>query len=275
MASAALLPSHLSAGSHQQLIECPYRWHAAKNLRLDADQDPDAEPDRSDYGDRVHRILCAFHEQRDPALPPPYAGPAAAEPIARYLETLADAVFAPDLASRPMAAVWQREFARVRPWLAAQLAERSDARVQVEVELPREHAGWTLGGLVDRIEHRTEGATIVDYKTGSRVPDAKAMVSGEAVQLPHYALAVEDPAAIEYWKLGGDLAAHKRIVSLPDETLTPLLSAIETRLQSLRRRLEAGHALPANGAAARPVPAWQLGGGLVKLALDPARSVSV
>lgn len=250
MASAALLPARLSAGSHQQLIECPYRWHAAKNLRLDAGQDPDAEPDRSDYGDRVHRILCAFHEQRDASLPPPYAGPAEAEPIARHLETLADAVFATDLASRPMAAVWQREFARVRPWLAVQLAERSDARVQVEVELPRERAGWTLAGLVDRIEHRADGATVVDYKTGSRVPDAKAMVSGEAVQLPHYALAVEDPAAIEYWKLGGDLAAHKRIVSVPIDALTPLLSAIETRLQSLRSRLEAGHALPANGAAA-------------------------
>lgn len=250
MASAALLPARLSAGSHQQLIECPYRWHAARNLRLDAGQDPDAEPDRSDYGDRVHRILCAFHEQRDPALPPPYAGPAAVEPIAAHLEMLADAVFAPDLASRPLAAVWQREFARVRPWLAAQLAERSDARVLVEVELPRERAGWTLAGLVDRVEQRAEGATIVDYKTGSRVPDAKAMVSGEAVQLPHYALVVEAPAAIEYWKLGGDLAAHKRIVGLPIDALTPLLSAIEIRLQSLRSRLEAGHALPANGAAA-------------------------
>ncbi len=247
-ATPALLPLALSAGSHQQLIECPYRWHAQRELRLDAGQDPDAEPDRSDYGERVHRILCAFHERRDPGLPPPYVGEPQPEPIAACLSRIADAVFAADLASRPLAAVWRREFAAVTPWLAQQLAERSDARVTVEVDQPRERAGWRLGGSVDRIEHRDGGDTIVDYKTG-RAADPKTIVAGEAVQLPHYALTVERPAAIEYWKLGRDLKPDKRIDAVADELLTPLLSGIETRLQSLRTRLEAGHAMPANGSS--------------------------
>ncbi len=249
-AHPALLPTNLSAGAHQQLIECPYRWHANRNLRLDAGQDPDAEPDRSDYGDRVHRILRAFHEQHDPTLPPPYAGGPDPTAIAAHLQQVADAVFAADLAARPLAAVWRREFAEVLPWLAQQLAERGDARIEVEVELPRERAGWRLGGSIDRIEHRAGGSTIVDYKTGSRVAEPADLVAGEAVQLPHYALEVDDPAALEYWKLGRDLDANKRIVSLPDEALTPLLAGVEARLSSLRSRLEAGHPLPANGTAA-------------------------
>jgi len=248
-ADAALLPVSLSAGGHQQLIDCPYRWYANRQLRLDAGHDPDADPNRSDYGDRVHRILCAFHAQHEDALPPPYAGAADATAIAAHLARLADAVFAPDLAARPLAAVWRREFAAVTPWLAEQLAERLDARIEVEVDLPRERAGWQIGGRVDRVEHRDGGATIVDYKTG-RAAEPADIVAGEAVQLPHYALAIHDPAAIEYWRLGGDLAPHKRVVTVPDETLTPLLAAIETRLQSLRTRLAAGHAMPANGTAA-------------------------
>lgn len=249
-ARAALLPRALSASGHQMLIDCPYRWHVRYALGLDAGSAPDDPVTRADFGERVHLILRSFHEHHDPAMPPPYAGPLDAAdpaPVVACLRTLADAAFARDLAARPLARIWRREFEALTPWLADTLIERSrDVQVQVEWEQPRSVAGWTLKGTIDRLESDAGGQRIVDYKTGSRVPKLDEIKAGEAVQLPHYGLEAGRAASLEYWKLAAD-KEKDRLQAVPDAELTPLLAGVEARLAQLRRDIDAGHALPAHG----------------------------
>ncbi|MBV8063426.1 MAG: PD-(D/E)XK nuclease family protein, partial [Nevskia sp.] len=58
--AAERLPREISATAHQRLVDCPYQFFVSVCLGLRAEQAPDEDPDRSDYGQRVHRILEAF-----------------------------------------------------------------------------------------------------------------------------------------------------------------------------------------------------------------------
>ena len=244
-AASGLLDYRLSSSAHQALIECPYRFHVRNALHLFAEQAPDDAASRSDYGERVHGILHAFHVHHDPRLPEPYTGalrPDAIVAVQTKLDELADAVFAPDIAARPLAKAWRHEFAALVPWLAQALVARGDATsVQVEFEQPRALAGWTLKGEMDRLEQRDAGASVIDYKTGN-VPKEADILAGENVQLPHYALTVDDAIAIEYWNL-----KEQKQLKVDGEALPALTAAIAERLAGLHRDLAAGHALPAHG----------------------------
>ncbi|MCK9195127.1 MAG: PD-(D/E)XK nuclease family protein, partial [Nevskia sp.] len=235
----------LSANSHQALIDCPYRFHVRNALQLYAEQAPDEAASRRDYGERVHEILRGFYQQHTPTLPAPYAGPLQAgreDAVIGKLAELADAVFAADLAARPLAKTWRHEFAQLAPWLAEQLIARGDAdHIEVEVEVPRGIAGWQLRGVIDRLERRADQTRIVDYKTGGSVPTRDDILSGEAVQLPHYALSAE-ASAVEYWNL-----KDQRLIAVEDGELSDLSAAVTERLQQLHDDLSSRHALPAHG----------------------------
>jgi ATP-dependent helicase/nuclease subunit B len=244
-AAADRLNFKLSANGHQALIDCPYRFHVRNALQLYAEQAPEEAASRRDYGERVHEILRGFYQQHTPTLPAPYAGPLQAgreDAVIGKLAELADAVFAADLAARPLAKTWRHEFAQLAPWLAEQLIARGDAdRIEVEVEVPRGIAGWQLRGVIDRLERRADQTRIVDYKTGGSVPTRDDILSGEAVQLPHYALSAE-AGAIEYWNL-----KDQRLIAVEDGELSDLSAAVTERLQQLHDDLSSRHALPAHG----------------------------
>ncbi|MCL4316443.1 MAG: PD-(D/E)XK nuclease family protein, partial [Gammaproteobacteria bacterium] len=57
---AELLPLSLSARAYQQLMDCPYQFHAARCLALTPAVEAREDMEKSDYGLRVHRILHAF-----------------------------------------------------------------------------------------------------------------------------------------------------------------------------------------------------------------------
>ena len=242
-ATPALLAEPLFANDHQRLVECPYAFHAATALGLEALKEPDDPAGRDEYGRRVHRILCAFERQTE-ALPPPYDGPrdeAARPAIEAHLATLAQAVFAADLAARPLARFWATEFATAIPWLARQLTASPAERVEVERKLSADRDGWTLAGRADRIEYTAEAARLVDYKTG-RSASAAEIAAGEAVQLPHYALLAGTVHAAEYWSL-----RDQRVTALDGEALEALLPLVSARLGQLAAGLARGAALPAHG----------------------------
>jgi ATP-dependent helicase/nuclease subunit B len=244
-ASATLLARPLSASGHQMLLDCPYRFHARYALGLIQLEAPDTPPDRRDYGERVHRILRAFEEPLDD-LPPPWTGPrdATQQPaMAEHLQRLAQAVFAPDLASRPLARFWLQGFTKAIPWLTQQFTEWPQAATRVEVELSIHRDGWKLVGRADRLDLTPDHGRVVDYKTGT-LPSADALATGEAVQLPHYALLAAAADRVEYWDLKRQTTRALDRESL--DTLKPLLAE---RLSSLAIAIERGAALPAHGAA--------------------------
>lgn len=243
-ATAPLWERSLSARGHQTLIDCPYAFHARYALGLDALEDPDTPVGRRDYGDRVHRILRAF-EDSQPGLPPAWSGArdtAARPDIEQHLHALADAVFAPDLAARPLARLWRSEFGESIPWLAEKLCEWPKAGIGVEVDLEATRDGWRLRGKADRLEDEGLRKRLIDHKTGSS-PSRKAMLAGEAVQLSHYSLLAEPVTAIEYWNL-----KEQKATGIDGEPLQDLAYSISERLQLLSGSLQAGAALPANGA---------------------------
>ena len=243
-ATAPLWERSLSARGHQSLIDCPYAFHARCALGLEPLEAPDTPVDRRDYGDRVHRILSGF-EQSLPGLPPAWTGPrdAAALPdIEQRLRELADAVFAPDLAARPLARLWRSEFGEAIPWLAEKLCEWPRASVQVEADLEAVRDGWRLRGRADRLEDAGGRKRLIDHKTGAS-PSKKAMLAGEAVQLSHYSLLAEPVTAIEYWNL-----REQKATGLDGEPLQDLAYSISERLQRLSAALHHAAPLPANGA---------------------------
>lgn len=243
-ADPGLVERQLSASGHQTLVDCPYAFHARYTLGLERLDEADAPVDRRDYGDRVHRILRAF-EEAAPGLPPPWTGrrdEAALPAIEQHLHDLADALFAADLAARPLAQLWRSEFGAAIPWLAGKLCEWPGARIRVEAELEAVRDGWRLRGKADRLEDEGVRKRLIDHKTGDS-PSRKAMLAGEAVQLSHYALLAEPVTAIEYWNL-----KEQKASGLDGEPLQDLAYSISERLQGLSGSLRAGAALPANGA---------------------------
>lgn len=244
-AVAALLPQRLSSSAHQALVDCPYQFFAATLLGLRTEQAPDEDPDRSDYGKRVHRILEAFTRQM-PGLPPPFNEAVTrqnqSDARARLLE-IAAAVFAPDLERRALAQTWRAEFESALPRLLDWLADRPELRaVEAEVDLRRELAGIELSGRADRVELRTDGRrALVDYKTG-RLPRPGDVDSGEAVQLLHYALLDPALAEVEYLALREGQTGFSRGRELPQ-----LRAAAQARLERALLAVRAGAPLPAHG----------------------------
>ncbi len=240
------LPQEISATAHQRLIDCPYQFFANACLRLRAEQAPDEDPDRSDYGQRVHRILEAFTQRVKEPLPDPFSSPvtvANREQAQVRLQEIAAAVFAPDLQSRALAHVWATEFQASIPGLLDWLVERSAQQVQAEVKYQRDFVeGRSLTGKADRVEILSDGSlTLVDYKTG-RPPRRAEVESGEAVQLLHYALLDPRVAAVEYLPLREDQKTLRI-----DAELEPLRDAVGSRLERSLHALARGTAMPALG----------------------------
>jgi ATP-dependent helicase/nuclease subunit B len=240
------LPREISATAHQRLVDCPYQFFASACLGLRAEQAPDEDPDRSDYGQRVHHILEAFTQEAGRELPPPFTAPVTpanrAQAQAR-LEQIAEAVFAPDLQSRALAHVWITEFRGAIPALLDWLEQRQAREVQAEVEYRCEFTpGRSLSGKADRVETEPGGGlTIVDYKTG-RPPQRGEVESGESVQLAHYALLDERVRAVEYLPLREE---HKPLRI--DNGLDELRARVGERLAVTLRRLAEGAPMPALG----------------------------
>jgi len=244
-APAALLPERLSATAHQALLDCPYRFFARSVLKLDAEHAPDEDPNRSDYGKRVHRILEAF-AQPVPGLPPPFTEriTAASRDRARArLEEIADAVLAPDLSRRALALTWKAEFRAAIPGLLDWMASRPMLReVRAEVELAQDLEGMRIYGRIDRLETRGNGSqVVVDYKSG-KLPKEADIVAGEAVQLLHYALLDPAIAAVEYRPL-----RKSEQPQVYEEDLPALRDAVRARLAGALRAVRAGAPLPAQG----------------------------
>jgi ATP-dependent helicase/nuclease subunit B len=243
---AALLPERLSATGHQALLDCPYRFFARSVLKLEQEHAPDEDPDRSDYGRRVHRILEAFATQVD-GLPPPFTGritPANRPEAQARLEAIAAAVFERDLATRALALTWAAEFKASIPGLLDWMARRPAMReVRTEVELDQMLDGLRLHGILDRIETRLDGSrVIVDYKAG-KVPKEDDVLAGEHVQLLHYALLDPEVTVVEY----RPLRDKKYAPVVLEEDLAALKDAARERLRNALARLRSGAPLPAQG----------------------------
>lgn len=246
---AARLPRSVSAAAQQHLLDCPYQFFAADCLGLRPVEEIREALEKSDYGERVHRCLEAFHGGVS-GLPGPFGMPLDGSSRARavaLLEEIAQAVFAQDLEDNFIHRGWLKRWLAMIPDYVDWQLERERTwhpdEVERSVERPlTEH--WQLRGRLDRVDRGAHGScAVIDYKTGA-IPSAAEVQAGEAVQLVSYALLLDDVEQVEYLQLDKQI---KSIARLEGEALAQLREDVGRRLLEMLEQISAGAALPAWG----------------------------
>ncbi|MGI9301701.1 MAG: PD-(D/E)XK nuclease family protein [Gammaproteobacteria bacterium] len=240
----------LSASAHQRLIDCPYRYFAADCLGL---KPPDEIFDalrKSDYGERVHRCLHAFHGDVA-GLPGPFRGPVTASNQGAAEDLLIDIsqrVFAKDTDDNFLHRAWLHRWLALVPayidWQRQRNASWQTAGTELKLETQLID-GLKITARVDRIDRAHGAAAVVDYKTGAAAHQC-AVDTGEDVQLTTYAALLDGVERAEFVLLGKDERV-KTGACLEGGTLTAMVGATTQRLIALAAAIEGGAPLPAWG----------------------------
>ncbi len=246
-----LLPHTLTVSAHQRLIDCPYAFYAADCLQLKTPDEIRETLAKSDYGQRVHKCLQAFHGGL-PGLPGPFPEPLTALNRSAALDMLhavSSAVFAKDLEDNFEHRGWLQRWRQLIPgYIDWQIERDLQWRVR-DVEHSGKRAlsdGLTLKGRLDRIDNGNAGIGIIDYKTGA-VRKQDDVDNGEDVQLCSYALLLDAVMRVEYLQL--DAARVQVKAQLEGTALTELSQAVGDRLLHVTDALRNGAAMPAWGDA--------------------------
>jgi len=248
-ATANLVPDKLSANAYQQLINCPYQFFAARCLQLTAPEEVREALEKSDYGQRVHLALQAFHDDVQ-GYPGPFQQAVTAanrDAAIACLHDISQAVFAKDLEDNFMHRGWLQRWRQIIPlYIDWQISRAKDWQV-IATETAREklYRGLKFKGRIDRIDRSSDGAGIVDYKTGT-TPQQDAILNGEEVQLPFYALLADDAVhQVEYLSLDANRFGSRTI--LQGDELQAIVEQNGERLHTLMTELAKGVPLPAWG----------------------------
>jgi ATP-dependent helicase/nuclease subunit B len=192
----------LSASAYEDLRRCPYRFFALRQLGLQEAAEIDAELDKRDFGNWLHKVLASFHG----------ALKGAPQPDATARAQLLDAIAAQvtqeqgldDGEFLPFAATWPQVRDGYLAWLAKHEAQGAVFEsAESEHEMPL--GPVKLVGRIDRIDRMPDGSLLVmDYKTEGRPKTVdRVRAPGEDTQLAFYAaLLEEDSLAAAYVNVG-------------------------------------------------------------------------
>jgi ATP-dependent helicase/nuclease subunit B len=246
---AGALPKHLSVSAHGTLIDCPYLFFAASGLRLRAREEVRLALEKAGYGSLVHRALEIFHQGHN-GFPAPLKTPLNAanrEAAIILLDEISQQLFSQELEDNYEHRAWLRRWQLMIPeYIDWQTRHQANWQFNAgEQEGLRALAGvHTLEGRVDRVDSNPNGSLVIDYKTGA-APDQAAVDSGEAVQLPSYALLLPQlPAAVQYVMLDSKVSDGSR---LEGAELADLATQVLARLEHVLGQIESGTPLPAWG----------------------------
>lgn len=175
-----LRPRKLSVTQIERWIANPYAIFASHVLKLEALPALGEEPGPSLRGAIIHAALGRFATRNPSSLPADI-----------YAELNADiaAVLNDYTGHARVAAFWQPRFERFARWFADTEADRRAGVITVVPEVTGKLAlsgpagPFMLNARADRIDIRRDGATIIDYKTGTP-PSANRVELGLAPQLP-------------------------------------------------------------------------------------------
>jgi len=246
------LPATISASDYQLLMDCPYHYYTARCLKLAAPEAIREALAKADYGQRVHRCLEAFHSGVD-KLPGPFKDTLTntrRDEAIQLLNSIADEIFREDLADNFAHRAWLQLWQTIIPeYVDWQIQRNTEWQVK-ETEASCDIAltpQLNIKGRLDRIDQANGDLAVIDYKTGS-VSSTRDVLSGEAVQLPFYALlskADNKPVSrVEYLKLDkpGNVGSA---ATLEGHQLDDILELTEQRLHTIMQQIQDGAGLPA------------------------------
>ncbi len=249
------IPDRMSASAHQRLIDCPYKYFAGDGMKLKPPDEIREELQKSDYGERVHKILNAFHRPVK-NLPPPFADKLTDENRDRAIKHLAmisEAVFKQDLEDNTLHRSWLHRWMQHVPayinWQIKQQQDWSVSETEKQCEATLNDIDLTLYGRLDRIDTHIEHGNhhcIIDYKTGSTASQAD-VDCGEDVQLASYALLAGGTGSVMYLSLDEGNGSVRTRASLEGEDLRSLTHDARERLQTVISMAREGKPLPAWG----------------------------
>jgi len=244
-----LVPTDFSASRHQRLIDCPYKFFAADVLKLKPLEQISLELLKSEYGEKVHLILHAFHQQCAD-MPVPFNQPLTLQNKAQaltHLENLSQIVFKTQTEDSIQHRGWftrwmdtaesyiDWQIQRQLEWNIYKLEEMTEQDLNTETKLT---------GRLDRIDRKDEGVSIIDYKTGN-TPRQSDIDLGENIQLTSYAALMEDVCNVIYLKL--DKGETKATGVLDMDVLNNLKTDVLQRLKVVISEIQSAHPLPSWG----------------------------
>lgn len=239
----ALVVQRLSASAYSDLRRCPYRFFALRQLQLSEEDELEAEVDKRDFGNWLHRVL--FHFQN--ALKEEGTADRAAQVhlINRAAQQATADLGLSAAEFLPFSAAWPRVRAGYLDWLDDHV-ETGHRFEQAEVWKEMRLGPVTLVGKLDRLDRQKDGKLLVmDYKTESRTLTGERIKAGnEDTQLAFYtALFDVDDIAAAYVNVGEK--DHTKVFAQPD--IVALRSQLAEGILEDLQGIAAGKAMPALG----------------------------
>ena len=244
-----LIPTEFSASRHQRLIDCPYKFFAADALKLKPLEQISQELLKSEYGEKVHTILHAFHQKCND-MPPPFTAPLTKSNKAQamaHIENLSQIIFnaqsEDSIQHRGWFDRWMNTAESYIDWQIQRQLEWNIYKLEEMSEQPLNESTKLVGRL-DRIDKRDDSYSIIDYKTGSPAKQ-KDIDLAENIQLTSYAALMEDVCNVIYLKL--DKGETKQTGTLEGDALSSLKSDVLARLETVISEIRTSNPLPSWG----------------------------
>ena len=247
-----LIPTHVSAANQQRLLNCPYQYFIYDCIGIKETPTLSEDLEKSDYGERVHRILHAFYADVA-GLAGPWQGPineGNRQQAEALLDELSKQIFLKDTRNNILARGWlYRWLGLIDKFVAWEVAHQMNWQpdtTELSFDQPLDDdSAIQARGRIDRIDKCQSGIAIIDYKTGatSSVVDIKI---GEQIQLPFYALLHGGPVDKTFFlSLSNDKV--KETGTLVGDNLQNVAALLQRRITTTLAELKSGAALPAWG----------------------------
>lgn len=244
-----LTPLEYSASRHQRLIDCPYKFFAADVLKLKPLEQISHELLKSEYGEKVHLILHAFHQQCD-GMPAPFNEALTKNnknQALKNIEELSRLVFKTQTEDSIQHRGWfERWMDTAESYIDWQIQRQHDWNIYSLEEISEQqlNTDTKLVGRLDRVDKQGNELSIIDYKTGNTAKQSDIDLA-ENIQLTSYAALMEDVCNVVYLKL--DKGETKQAGILEGEALTDLKSDVLKRLETVIADIRSSKPLPSWG----------------------------
>jgi putative RecB family exonuclease len=241
----------LSPSQAETYQRCPRRYVLERRLRLG-----DTSSVYAHFGELTHDVL----ERAEAEV---IGSGARHADLDRVIEIVDEVWSEADFGTPELNDAWKEKAVEMLTHLYERWPGKGDpVEVELEVESDIDGVGWI--GRIDRLEQTGEGLRVIDYKTGTSVPNHDE--AAESIQLGFYALAVQ--------RLRGEVVASEmwfpraRSVSVTTRELAMhRLDEVSSKLTSITASIGAEDWEPRVGTACkgcgfrRSCPAWPEGKG--------------